>query len=109
MASISGAEEFLGLVALAEFVDVGEVVDAICPILGIVGEFFAAVTTDVDMGDVVRGCQLAVGVVRVVRDGRRRMEGTFVVVAEGGAGPRMTSEVKGILVSFGFIFVFEAI
>lgn len=43
------AEEFLGLVALAEFVDGVEVLGAEVPVgtVGEVGEFFAAVAADV--------------------------------------------------------------
>ena len=51
---VIGAEEFLGLVALAEFVDVVEMVNAFFPIgLWYVGEFFATIATDVNMGEFV--------------------------------------------------------
>lgn len=46
-----GAEEFLGLVALAELMDVCEVLDPFFPVgLGNIGEIFAAVAADVDGG-----------------------------------------------------------
>ena len=49
-----GPEEFLGLIALAELVNIVQMVDPFVPVgLGNVGEFLAAVTTDVDVRDLV--------------------------------------------------------
>ena len=49
-----GAEEFLGLIALAELVDIGQMVVPFFPVgLGNVGEILAAITTDVDVRDFV--------------------------------------------------------
>lgn len=82
-----GAEEFLRLVAFAEFVDVGEMGDPFLPVrVRLVGEFLSAIAADVDGGELVGGGgELAVGVVGIWRDGCGRVEGALVGVREGGA------------------------
>ena len=51
-----GAEEFLGLIALAEFVDIDQMLDPIFPVrVRYVGELLAAVATDIGVRDLVGG------------------------------------------------------
>ena len=89
LAEMIRAEKLLRLVALAEFVHVVQVLGAKVP-LRRVGELVAAVAADVGAVDagLVEGC-LGAG--------------------EGSAGPGVLSEVEGVLVALGFVFVFEAV
>ena len=91
LAEMIRPEEFLRLVAFAELVHVVEVVGADIPLRRVVGEFFSAIAAGVG----VRG----VG---------GRVEGGFDA-GEHGAGPGVLAQVEGVLVAFGFVFVFEAI
>lgn len=63
-----GAEEFLGLIAFAEFVHLGKMAPAGFPVgLGKILEFSTAVATDVCIGDYrIRGTELVIRVIRVV-------------------------------------------
>lgn len=82
-----GAEEFLGLIAFAEFVDVGQMEDPFIPVrVRLIGEFLAAIAADIDGGELIgRGSELAVGVIGIWGDGSRGVEGALVGVGEGGA------------------------
>lgn len=82
-----GAEEFLGLIAFAELVDVVQMRDPFIPVgVRLIGEFLAAIAADVDGGELVgRGSELAVGVVGIGGDDARGVEGALVSVGEGGA------------------------
>lgn len=84
LAEMVGAEEFLRLIAFAEFVHVGQMVPACVPVwLGKVLEFGTAVATDVCIGDCTRGTELAVRIVRIVREnGCRGVECSFVVFGQ---------------------------
>lgn len=90
LAEVIGAEELLGLVAFAKFVNMVEMLGACFPARR-VGELFTTVPTD------VRTVASHGGVEGGFRPGER------------GAGPGMTTQVKGILVAFGFVLVFEAV
>lgn len=82
-----GAEEFLGLVAFAEFVDVGKMGDPFIPVrVRLVSEFLSAIAADVDGGELVGGRgELAVGVVGIGGNGGGGVEGALVGVGESGA------------------------
>lgn len=82
LAKVIGAEEFLGLVAFAEFVHLMEMTVACFPIrMWVVIKFDATVATDVGVGECVRWTELAVGIVWVIgQDGGGRVKCPFVVV-----------------------------
>ena len=44
---VVGSEELLCLIALAEFVDIGQMLTASIPVLGEIGELVATVTTSI--------------------------------------------------------------
>ena len=99
LSEMIGSVEFFGLVALAKLVHVGEVVDASVPIrLWAVRKFLSTEAAGV--------CQRAVGSLRRRVGGR--VECGFVT-RNGGARPRVPSKMQRVLVSLGFILVFEAI
>ena len=83
------AEEFLGLVALAEFMHVIQVLGPNVPICGI-WKLLTAIPANV-------GCTR-----------RRGVEGG-VRAREGSARPRMAPKMQRVLVSFGLILVFETV
>lgn len=90
LTEVIGAEELLGLVAFAKFVNMVEMLSARFPARW-VGELFTAVATN------VRAVASHGGV-----------KGGFWP-GERGAGPGMTTQMKGVLVAFGFVLVFEAV
>lgn len=90
LAEVIRAEELLCLVTLSKLVYMVKMFRAKLPSRR-VGELLAAVATDVS----------AVA-------GHGRVECCFWT-GERSAGPRMTSEVKGVLVAFRFVLVFEAV
>ena len=84
LAKVVCAKEFLGLVALSELVDVGEVFESSIPIgLREVGELLTAVAARVGGGS---GRQLSAGYGRGV-------EGIVVTRAKRSTGPRVTPKV----------------
>ena len=89
LAKMIGAEEFLGLIAFAKFMHLGEMATACFPIgLREIVEFDTAVAADVCFGEGVRRCKLAARVVGIVgEDGGRGMERSFVVVGQRCARP----------------------
>lgn len=84
------SEKFLGLIALAELVGVVEMLSTNVP-LRWVGEYFAAVPTDIG-----------------TRIGRRGVE-CSLDASQRSTGPRMTAEMQGVLVTFRFVLVFEPV
>ena len=89
-----GSEEFLGLVAFAELVHRGQVLEATAPIgRRRIGEFLAAVTAHVHARRRRRG---------------RGVKGGFVV-GEVGTRPGVAAEVEAVLVPLGFVFVLEPV
>jgi hypothetical protein len=90
LAEVIRAEELLRLVTLSKLVHMVEVFGAKLPARRI-GELFTTITTDVS-----------------TVAGHRRVE-CCLWASECSAGPRMTSQVKGVLVAFCFVLVFEAI
>lgn len=90
LAEVIRTEEFLCLVTLSKLVHMVEMFRAQLPSRR-VGEFLATVATDVN----------AVA-------GHGRME-CCLWAGERRAGPRMTSQVKGVLVALCFVLVFEAV
>lgn len=99
LAEMVGAEELLCVVALAELVHAGQVLEAAVPVrLREVGELLAAVPA----------CVMGRAGVCLCGGGARGVEGGLVAW-EGGAGPGVAAEVEGVLVSFGFVLVLEAV
>lgn len=90
LAKVIGTEELLCLVALAEFVDMVEMFRAKLPARRI-SKLLPTVATDVST---------------VASHGR--VECCFWT-GKRSAGPRVTSQVKGVLVAFCFVLVFEAV
>lgn len=90
LTEVVGAEELLRLVALSKLMHVVEVFGAKIPPRR-VGKFFATVTTDI--------CTIA---------SHGLVEGCFCT-SKCSAGPGVASQVKGVLVAFCFILVFEAV
>jgi hypothetical protein len=85
-----GAEELLRLVALSEFVYVVQVLGADIPLWWI-GELLATVATEIGASRRLRGVE------------------SGLYACENRATPTMPTQMEGILVSFGFILVLEAI
>lgn len=90
LAEMIGAEEFLCLVTLSKLVHMVKMFRAELPARR-VGKLLAAVATDVS----------AVA-------GHGRVECCFWA-GERSAGPRMTSQMKGVLVALCFVLVLEAV
>jgi hypothetical protein len=90
LAEVIRAEELLRLVTLSKFVHMVEMLCAKLPARRI-GKLLATVATDVST---------------VASHGRVEC---CLWAGERSAGPRMTSQVKGVLVAFCFVLVFEAI
>ena len=90
LTEVVGAEEFLCLVALSELVHVVEMFCAKIPARR-VGELFATIATNI--------CTIA---------SHGLMEGCFCT-SKCSARPRVASQVKGVLVAFCFVLVFEAV
>ena len=68
LAEMIGAEEFLGLIAFAEFVHLGKMAPACFPVrLGKIFKFGTAIATNVCISDYrIRGTKLVVRVTRIV-------------------------------------------
>lgn len=90
LAEVVCAEELLRLVALAELVDVVEVLGASLPARGI-GEFFATIAADIRA---TTGHGLVEGGLRA---------------CEGGARPGMVTQMKRVLVTLSFVLVLEPV
>jgi hypothetical protein len=100
LAKVVCAKELLGLIALSELVDVGEVFESPIPIgLRKVGELLAAVAARIGGGSFR---QLSAGY-------GRRVEGIMVARAKSSTGPRMTAKVQGVLVTLSFVLIFKPI
>ena len=82
LAEVIGAEEFLRLVTFAEFMHLSEMTAACFPIrMGEIIEFDATVATEVGVGECVRGRELAVWIVGIIRqDGGGGVECSIIVV-----------------------------
>lgn len=91
LSKMVGAKEFFSLVTLSKLVHVVQVFSPSVPV-GRQWEFFAAVPANVGHARVRWG----------------RME-SGMDTSKRGARPRMTSQMQRVLVSFGLVFVFEAI
>ncbi len=91
--------EFLGLVALPEFMDVDEVISPDIPVgLRKVGKVFAAVAAGVELRSP-----------RSSRAGPRRGVEGCLVVGYRCARPGMTAQMERVLMAFGFVFILEAV
>lgn len=90
LAEMVGAEELLRLVALSKLMDVIQVLRADVP-LGWIRELLATVAARVHT--------IAI---------ERSMERSFYA-RKSGTAPRMTPQMQGVLVSFSFILVLEAV
>ena len=102
-----GTEEFLGLVALAEFVCAVQMASALLPVgRWLIGELETAVAA----GIVCRWHRL--GLTREVLRGWElggREESGGVILSENCAGPGMSTEVEGVFMTLGFVLVLETI
>lgn len=110
LTEVVGAEELLRLIAFTELVYVGEMLATGVPIgRGIVWKLFAAVSASIERRHrVQRRCRLTRAVFGR-RDGGRRVEGGVVLTAKDRTRPGMLAKVERILMSFGFVFVLEAV
>lgn len=93
LAEVICAVELFGLIALAEFVDLGQMLGPGFPVCG-VGEFLTTVAANVCR----RG--MPVGGVERCWDASD---------LEGRAGPRVSTEMQRVLVPLGLVLVLEAI
>ena len=91
LAKMIRPEEFLGLVTLSKFMHVIQVLGSDIPV-GRIWELLTAITAHI-------GCRRV-----VLRGVECRM-----YPRKRSARPRVTTEMKGILVSFGLIFILESV
>ena len=106
LAEVVGTEEFLGLIAFPEFMNLGKMTAACFPVwLREILEFNSAVPTNLSVGNGVRGSELAVRVVG--EDGSGRVKSSFVIVGQRCTGPGVLAEMKRILMPFGFVLILE--
>lgn len=99
LSEVVRAEKLLRVITFAELVHRCEMLESTIPVgLREVGELLATVSTGV-----VRRTRAG-----LIRRGRGRVKGCLVV-REGRAGPRMASQMQGILMSLCFILVFETV
>lgn len=110
LSEVIGTEELLALVALAELVHDGQVLTASNPVGGrIVGELETAIATDVVLGvGAWLTCLRMVGV-GMRRDSSAGMEDGFVGAVQGGTRPRVEAQVEGVLMTFSFVLILEAV
>lgn len=106
LAEVVGAVELLGLVAFAVFVHLVQVLRAFIPVGWVVGKLFTAVPAQIKGR--LRRLRLAHVVGRWKHVGGEE-EGGIVAGGQGGTGPRVTAQVQGVLMPFGFILVLESI
>jgi hypothetical protein len=107
LSEVIRAKELLRMIALAEFMQINQMLDPGLPIA--LRRHLAFLSITQDPGPAARKLVAAVTArVRVVRRGGRDVECVYVA-RERGAGPGMAAEVEGVLVALGFVFVLEAV
>ena len=105
LTEVIGAKEFLRLIAFAEFVHVLKMVDTVVPVrMWVVGELLSTIAANVHSRYRVHQGRGVVGC-----NGTRRVESSFVLAGQSGTRPGMTAKVKGVLMTFSLVLVFEPI
>ena len=112
LAEVIGTKEFLGLVAFTKFMYTVEMRTTCFPIRSwLVGELCTTVSASIECcerGGWWRWLRLGSTVIRGWYI-TGRIEGAIETAIESGARPGVFTEVQGILMTLGFVFILEPI